>query len=143
MTLWSVTTRDLCDVEFTVEDGHLWILQTRVGKRSPAAAFRIAVDLVDAGYIDMDEALVRVDGDQLQSLLHPLVHAGRPVRRRRDRSGREPGCRRGRAACSSPGAAVIAAAQGRQVVLARPRPVPTTWRACSSRGCGDDLRRCG
>ena len=62
---------DMCDIEFTVEDGRLWVLQVRVGKRSPAAAFRIAVDLVDDGRIDLDEALRRVDGAQLQSLLHP------------------------------------------------------------------------
>ena len=49
--------RDLCDVEFTVERGRLWILQTRLGKRSPAAAFRIAVELTDEGVIDLDEAL--------------------------------------------------------------------------------------
>jgi pyruvate,orthophosphate dikinase len=63
--------RDLCDVEFTVEDGHLWLLQTRVGKRSPAAAFQIASDLAGEGLITMDEALWRVDGHQLESLLHP------------------------------------------------------------------------
>ena len=63
--------RDVCDVEFTVEEGRLWVLQTRVGKRSPAAAFRVAADLVDEGVIDLDEALCRVDGHQLASLLHP------------------------------------------------------------------------
>lgn len=63
--------RDLCDVEFTVEDGRLWLLQTRVGKRSPAAAFQIAADLAAEGLISRDEALWRVDGRQLESLLHP------------------------------------------------------------------------
>jgi pyruvate,orthophosphate dikinase len=63
--------RDLCDVEFTVEDGRLWLLQTRVGKRSPAAAFQIAADLVTEGLITLDEALWRVDGHQLEALLHP------------------------------------------------------------------------
>ena len=63
--------RDLCDVEFTVEDGTLWILQTRVGKRSPAAAFTVASAMVSEGLIDLDEALRRVDGYQLESLLHP------------------------------------------------------------------------
>ena len=65
----------MCDIEFTIEDGQLWMLQVRVGKRSPAAAFRIAVDLVDEGRIDLDEALRRVDGTQLQSLLHPQFAA--------------------------------------------------------------------
>jgi pyruvate,orthophosphate dikinase len=55
--------RDLCDVEFTIEDGRLWILQTRVGKRTPGAAFRIATQLVDEGAIDLDEALYRVTGE--------------------------------------------------------------------------------
>ena len=62
--------RDLCDVEFTVEDSRLWMLQTRVGKRSPAAAFVMAADMVDEGLVSEDEALVRVDGHQLESLLH-------------------------------------------------------------------------
>ena len=52
--------RDLCDIEFTVERGKLWMLQTRVGKRTAAAAFRIAVQLVDEGLITLDEALSRV-----------------------------------------------------------------------------------
>jgi pyruvate,orthophosphate dikinase len=111
--------RDMCDIEFTVEDGRLWVLQVRVGKRSPAAAFRIAVDLVDEGRIDLDEALRRVDGAQLQSLLHPqfATTAGVEVL--------------GRGLAASPGAAVgevvfdastaVAwAAAGHEVVLVRP-----------------------
>ena len=54
--------RDLCDIEFTVERGKLWMLQTRVGKRTAAAAFRIATQLVDEQLITMDEALERVGG---------------------------------------------------------------------------------
>jgi len=63
--------RDLCDIEFTVEKGKLWILQTRVGKRTAEAAFRIAVQLVEEGKITIDEALVRVSGDQLVQLMFP------------------------------------------------------------------------
>ena len=63
--------RDLCDIEFTVEKGKLWILQTRVGKRTAEAAFRIATQLVDEGKISMDEALLRVSGDQLVQLMFP------------------------------------------------------------------------
>ena len=63
--------RDLCDIEFTIERGKLWMLQTRVGKRTAAAAFRIATQLVDQGLIDMDEALSRVTGDQLAQLMFP------------------------------------------------------------------------
>ncbi|MET7479270.1 pyruvate, phosphate dikinase [Streptomyces sp. NPDC005648] len=63
--------RDLCDVEFTVERGKLWILQTRVGKRTAEAAFRIAHDLREEGTISADESLVRVDGTELTRLMFP------------------------------------------------------------------------
>ncbi|MFE0252333.1 pyruvate, phosphate dikinase [Streptomyces sp. NPDC059010] len=63
--------RDLCDVEFTVERGKLWILQTRVGKRTAEAAFRIAHDLRADGTISADEALMRVDGAELTRLMFP------------------------------------------------------------------------
>lgn len=63
--------RDLCDVEFTVERGKLWMLQTRVGKRTAPAAFRIATALVDEHLITMDEALTRVTGEQLSQLMFP------------------------------------------------------------------------
>lgn len=71
MTLLEDHYRDLCDIEFTVEEGKLWILQTRVGKRTAEAAFRIAIQLVDEGKISMDEALVRTSGDQLAQLMFP------------------------------------------------------------------------
>ncbi len=63
--------RDLCDIEFTIEDGKLWLLQTRVGKRTAAAAFRVATQLVDEDLITMDEAIARVSGAQLAKLLFP------------------------------------------------------------------------
>ena len=63
--------RDVCDIEFTIEAGRLWMLQTRVGKRSAAAALRIAVEMVEEGLIDRDEALRRVTPAQLEQLLHP------------------------------------------------------------------------
>ena len=63
--------QDLCDIEFTVERGKLWMLQTRVGKRTAAAAFIIATQLVDEGVIDLDEAIQRVNGAQLAQLMFP------------------------------------------------------------------------
>ena len=63
--------RDLCDIEFTIERNKLWMLQTRVGKRTAAAAFIIATQLVDEGVIDLDEALDRVTGAQLAQLMFP------------------------------------------------------------------------
>jgi pyruvate, orthophosphate dikinase len=74
--------RDLCDIEFTIERGKLWMLQTRVGKRTAAAAFIIAGQLVDEGVIDADEALRRVTGEQLMRLMFPafdLSHVDSPV----------------------------------------------------------------
>ncbi|GAA3807569.1 pyruvate, phosphate dikinase [Cellulomonas soli] len=67
--------RDLCDIEFTIERGKLWMLQTRVGKRTAPAAFRIACQLVDEHLITMDEALSRVNGAQLSQLLFPQFDA--------------------------------------------------------------------
>lgn len=63
--------RDLCDIEFTVESGKLWILQTRVGKRTAEAAFRIASQLIDENKITIEEALQRVTGEQLAQLMFP------------------------------------------------------------------------
>ncbi len=63
--------KDLCDIEFTIEHGKLWMLQTRVGKRTAEAAFRIACQLVDQGLIDEDEAVRRVTGAQLAQLMFP------------------------------------------------------------------------
>jgi pyruvate, orthophosphate dikinase len=74
--------RDLCDIEFTIEGGKLWMLQTRVGKRTPAAAFVIAAQLVDEGIITLDEALQRVSGEQLAQLMFPrfdVAAAGAPL----------------------------------------------------------------
>jgi len=63
--------RDLCDIEFTIERSKLWMLQTRVGKRTAGAAFRIATQLIDEGLIDEAEALQRVTGAQLAQLMFP------------------------------------------------------------------------
>ncbi|MGJ9473485.1 pyruvate, phosphate dikinase [Actinotignum sp. GS-2025b] len=63
--------RDLCDIEFTIQEGKLWMLQTRVGKRTAAAAFRVATQLVDEGLISAEEAITRTTGEQLTSLLFP------------------------------------------------------------------------
>jgi len=63
--------RDLCDIEFSIERGKLWMLQTRVGKRTAGAAFRIATQLVKQGMIDLDEAVTRVSGTELARLMFP------------------------------------------------------------------------
>ncbi|MCL2750929.1 MAG: pyruvate, phosphate dikinase [Coriobacteriia bacterium] len=63
--------RDMCDIEFTIEQGKLWMLQTRVGKRTAAAALHIAIDMVNEGLITKEEAILRIDPAQLDQLLHP------------------------------------------------------------------------
>ncbi len=67
--------RDMCDIEFTIEQGKLWMLQTRVGKRTARAALKIAVDMVSEGTITREEAVLRIDADQLDQLLHPQFDA--------------------------------------------------------------------
>jgi len=63
--------RDMCDIEFTIEQGRLFILQTRVGKRTAAAALRMAVEMEEEGLIDKREAVLRVQPEQLDQMLHP------------------------------------------------------------------------
>ena len=86
--------KDLCDIEFTIERGQLWMLQTRVGKRTAGAAFRIATQLVDQGLIDEAEALQRVTGVQLAQLMFPRFDESAAVEQI------------GRGIAASPGAAV-------------------------------------
>ncbi|MFE9026325.1 pyruvate, phosphate dikinase [Streptomyces iakyrus] len=86
--------KDLCDIEFTIERGVLWMLQTRVGKRTAGAAFRIATQLVDQGLIDEAEALTRVNGAQLAQLMFPRFDEDAKVQQV------------GRGIAASPGAAV-------------------------------------
>ncbi|HXV33410.1 MAG TPA: pyruvate, phosphate dikinase, partial [Gaiellaceae bacterium] len=68
--------REMQDIEFTVEEGTLYILQTRTGKRTAAAALRIAVDMVSEELLSRDEAVARVDPGQLDQLLHPMIDPG-------------------------------------------------------------------
>ena len=115
--------RDLCDIEFTIERGKLWMLQTRVGKRTAAAAFRIAGQLVDENLITMDEALSRVSGSQLALLMFPQFD--RSVARELLTKGMaaSPGAAVGRAVFDSPTAKAWAE-RGEQVVLVRKETNP-------------------
>jgi pyruvate,orthophosphate dikinase len=65
--------RDMQDIEFTVEDGRLFLLQTRTAKRTAAAALKCAVEMVDEGVISREEAVARIDPAQLDQLLHPMI----------------------------------------------------------------------
>src|SRR5207302_1505587 len=110
--------RDLCDIEFTIERGKLWMLQTRVGKRTAAAAFRIATQLVDQGLIDMDEAVIRVSGDQLAHLMFPRFDEAAATTKVTTGVSASPGAAVGRAVFDSDRAAELAA-KGEAVILVR------------------------
>ncbi len=70
--------RDMQDLEFTIEKGKLWLLQTRNGKRTSKASIKIAVDMVQEGLIDKKEAVLRIDPQQLDQLLHPMLDPDAP-----------------------------------------------------------------
>ncbi len=110
--------KDLCDIEFTIERSKLWMLQTRVGKRTAAAAFRIAIQLVDQGLIDMDEALDRVTGDQLAHLMFPRFDTSGEVKKIAKGVSASPGAAVGKAVFDS-AQAVQQAAAGEEVILVR------------------------
>jgi pyruvate,orthophosphate dikinase len=111
--------RDLCDIEFTIERGKLWMLQTRVGKRTAAAAFRIATQLVNQGMIDLDEALTRVSGDELARLMFPRFDtSGEGITLVTSAVSASPGAAVGKAVFDS-ATAVAWAERGEKVILVR------------------------
>ena len=110
--------RDLCDIEFTIERGKLWMLQTRVGKRTAGAAFRIATQLVDEGLISEDEALLRVSGAQLMQLMFPKFGDTQDATTLTKGMGASPGAAVGKAVFTS-AVAVEWAARGEDVILVR------------------------
>ena len=110
--------RDLCDIEFTIERGKLWMLQTRIGKRTAGAAFRIATQLVRQGMIDLDEALTRVTGAELARLMFPRFDTSGDVRLITTAISASPGAAVGQAVFDS-ATAVAWAAKGERVILVR------------------------
>ncbi len=117
--------KDMQDMEFTVEDRKLFMLQTRNGKRTAAAAVKVAVDLVKEGLIDKDTAVMRVEPDQINQLLHPVFDADElkkasPVTKGLPAS---PGAATGQIVFSADDAAVFAA-EGKKVILVREETSP-------------------
>ena len=110
--------RDMCDIEFTVERGKLWMLQTRVGKRTAAAAFRIATQLLGEKLITRDEALGRVTGDQLTQLMFPQFDAKADKELIARGMAASPGAAVGKIAFNN-AQAVEAASEGVKTVLVR------------------------
>jgi len=115
--------RDLCDIEFTVERGKLWMLQTRVGKRTAAAAFRIATQLVDEHLITLDEALERVTGAQLAQLMFPQFDVAAERTLLTKGMAASPGAAVGRVVFDS-ATAVAWQARGERVLLVRKETNP-------------------
>ena len=111
--------RDLCDIEFTIERGKLWMLQTRVGKRTAGAAFRIATQLVKQGMIDLDEALTRVTGAELTRLMFPRFDTTGDVALITTAISASPGAAVGRAVFDSATAVAWAEGRGEKVILVR------------------------
>ncbi|MPY29893.1 pyruvate, phosphate dikinase [Streptomyces adustus] len=115
--------RDLCDIEFTIERGRLWMLQTRVGKRTSEAAFAIAAELADEGLITPDESLTRVSGEDLARLMFPRFDTSAVGEALAHGLPASPGAAVGAAVFDS-AEAVRRAAQGEQVVLVRQETTP-------------------
>jgi pyruvate,orthophosphate dikinase len=110
--------RDLCDIEFTIERGKLWMLQTRVGKRTAAAAFQIAANLVDEEMITPDEALDRVTGAQLAQLMFPQFNLSGSAKKIAQGMNASPGAAVGKAVFDSY-TAIKWSRSGERVILIR------------------------
>ncbi len=110
--------RDMCDIEFTIEQGKLWMLQTRVGKRTAIAALRIAIEMVEEGLITREEAVSRIDPAQLDQLLHPQFDASKKYEALATGLNASPGAAVGEAVFSSDDA-VARSAEGHKVILVR------------------------
>ncbi len=115
--------QDMCDIEFTVERGKLWMLQTRVGKRTPAAAFRIGQHMIGEGLIDPDEGLSRVTGDQLAQLMFPSFTSSSDRTLLATGMNASPGAAVGKVVFDSP-TAVAWAERGEDVILVRKETNP-------------------
>jgi pyruvate,orthophosphate dikinase len=115
--------RDMQDVEFTIQDGRLWMLQTRTGKRTAKAALKIAVDMAAEGVISEDEAVMRVDPMQLDTLLHPMIDPDAEKNVIARGLPASPGAATGEIVFDSDEAEKLAG-QGKQVILVRVETSP-------------------
>ena len=108
----------MCDIEFTIEQGKLWMLQTRVGKRTATAALRIAIEMVEEGLITRQEAVSRIDPAQLDQLLHPQFDSSKKYEALARGLNASPGAAVGEVVFSSDDA-VARSAEGHKVILVR------------------------
>src|SRR4051812_41284790 len=118
--------RNMQDVEFTIEEGQLYFLQTRDAKRPPAASVRFACDAVDEGLLSVDEALLTFKAGDLEPLLHEQFDPKAEVHQLAKGVGASPGAAKGEVVFSAADA-VDAAADGRAVILVRPKTRPDDY----------------
>ncbi len=123
--------RDMCDIEFTIQEGKLWMLQTRIGKRTARAALKIAVDMVDEGMISREEAVLRIDPGQLDQLLHPQFDKAATYDVLAKGLNASPGAAVGEVVFSADDADA-AAAEGRKVILVRWETTPDDFHGMMS-----------
>ncbi len=115
--------RDIQDIEFTVQEGKLYILQTRSGKRTARAAVKIAVDMVKEGLISKEEALKRIDAKQLNQLMHPTIDPKEKVKVVAKGLAASPGAVSGKVVFEAD-EAVAMAEKKEKVILVRPETTP-------------------
>lgn len=115
--------KDMQDIEFTIEKGRLFILQCRNGKRTGVAAVKIAIDMVNEGRIDKEEALMRVPPVALEQLLHPRIKSSKGVKEIAKGLNAGPGGASGQVALDTP-TAVAMAKEGKKVILVRKETNP-------------------
>ena len=115
--------RDMMDIEFTIEQGKLWMLQTRVGKRTAASALKVAIDMQKEGLITKEEAICRVEPAQLDQLLHPQFDKNADYDVLARGLNASPGAAVGEVVFTAADA-VQAAAEGRHTVLVRWETTP-------------------
>jgi pyruvate,orthophosphate dikinase len=115
--------RDMCDIEFTLEKGKLWMLQTRIGKRTSGAAVKIAVDMEKQGLITKEEAVLRVEPSSLDQLLHPQFDTTQDIDVLATGLNASPGAAVGKAVFDARRAERMAE-DGEKVILVRPMTEP-------------------
>jgi len=115
--------KDMLDIEFTVQDGKLYMLQTRIGKRTAAASLQIAIDMVKEGLIDRKTAVMRIDADQIDTLLHPMIDPKASLKVLATGLPASPGAGVGKVVFSAEDAEQ-GSSKGEKVILVRPETSP-------------------
>jgi pyruvate,orthophosphate dikinase len=115
--------KDMLDLEFTVQDGKLYMLQTRIGKRTAAASLKIAIQMVKEGLIDKETAIMRIDPDQFEQLMHPMIDPKTSVESIAKGLPASPGAAVGKVVFTAADAEK-AAAKDEKVILVRPETSP-------------------